>query len=121
MSTGNIGASSGVVNLRPWKPGQSGNPNGRPKVPEDVKAALKKNTLRAVQRLVELMESQDERVAILACNSILDRSLGKAQAAVDVDGEEDAPKAMNLTAEQALRIVEQGLRNGVADAANSGH
>lgn len=29
--------SEEVVRGRPFKPGQSGNPSGRPKVPEDVK------------------------------------------------------------------------------------
>ncbi len=30
-----------LANLRPYKPGQSGNPNGRPAIPEDVLAARK--------------------------------------------------------------------------------
>lgn len=32
--------SSSAQNLKPWKPGQSGNPSGRPKVPEHLRAIL---------------------------------------------------------------------------------
>lgn len=112
--------TASISHLRPWKPGQSGNPGGRPKIPDEVKEALKAATPRAVARLVELMESADERVAIQACNSILDRSIGKAPAVPDMD-EPGPEQKLHLTPEQALAIVEKGLRNGVADAANNGH
>jgi hypothetical protein len=42
---------------------------------------------RAVERLGELIESADERVATVACNSILDRAFGKAR--IIKDREED--------------------------------
>ena len=34
-----------------------------------------------MRRLIELMDSEDERVAAVACNSILDRALGKSKPA----------------------------------------
>jgi hypothetical protein len=34
-------------------------------------------SVRAVERLAELIESEDERVSLMACNSILDRAFGK--------------------------------------------
>jgi hypothetical protein len=40
VSTTNSGENSGgIKNLKPFKPGHSGNPAGRPKVPEDVRIA----------------------------------------------------------------------------------
>ena len=72
-------------NLKPWQPGQSANPGGRPSIPEEVKAALQAATPAAVATLVEIMtggKSEDTRVK--AANIILDRVYGKAAAQVDV-------------------------------------
>lgn len=38
-------------NLKPFLPGQSGNPNGRPKIPEDIKKALKLNAFELTRVL----------------------------------------------------------------------
>ena len=65
-------------------PGVSGNAGGRPKVPTDVRAALDGGSVAAAQRLVELVKSQDERVALSASLALLDRVLGKAPASVEV-------------------------------------
>src|SRR5215203_5776970 len=50
---------------------------GRKPIPEDVKELARAATPRAIQRQIELMESQDENVALKATNSILDRAFGK--------------------------------------------
>ena len=55
----------------------SGNPSGRPKMDPAITAKLKELTLPAIKRLAELMRSDNEPVAKAACDSILDRSLGK--------------------------------------------
>ena len=67
----------------PWKPGQSGNPNGRPQMSPEVKAALEGATLPAVQKQIELMSCGDVRVELLASQAILDRFYGKAAQAID--------------------------------------
>lgn len=72
-----------------WKPGQSGNPGGRPKENAEVKALARTHCVTAVEKLAALMDSHDEKTRIAACNSILDRGLGKpAQVVV---GDDDAP------------------------------
>lgn len=88
QSTGNNGPSKGgkakgIANLRPWQPGQSGNPSGRPVMPPEVKAALEAGSEAAARRLVELVGSNDERVALLASQALLDRLYGKPAQAVD--------------------------------------
>ena len=50
---------------------------GRKPIPEEVKELARAATPRAIQRQIELMESQDENVALKATNSILDRAFGK--------------------------------------------
>ncbi len=62
---------------RPFEKGKSGNPNGRPPVDPDIKAALKAATPQAVARLVELIYAEDESVALKACIEIINRELGK--------------------------------------------
>jgi len=64
---------------RRWKPGQSGNPSGQTAEYGDVLRLAQSLSVRAIERLGELMESEDERVAAVACNAILDRALGKPQ------------------------------------------
>lgn len=54
-----------------WKPGQSGNPNGRPKVAKEIIALAREKSPEAIARLAELMEDVDGRVAVRACEAIL--------------------------------------------------
>lgn len=58
-------------------PGQSGNPGGRPAVVASVKELAKANGPRAFERLIELMESEDESISLAACKELLNRSYGK--------------------------------------------
>ena len=67
-----------------YLPGVTGNAGGRPKVPMDVRSALAAGSLAAAQRLVELIKSEDERVALSASTALLDRVLGKAPASLEV-------------------------------------
>ncbi len=85
--TTNISERS-LANLRPWQPGQSGNPLGRPKTPEAVKKAYKEHSLEAMDRLVALMRSEDERIALEASRYITDRAFGRPteKIAGDEDG-----------------------------------
>jgi hypothetical protein len=61
-------------NLTPWVKGQSGNPSGRPK---GIAALAKEQSGKCVEVLTKALKSQDERVAITAANSLLDRAYGK--------------------------------------------
>ncbi len=73
-------------------PGQSGNPSGRPKEAAEVKALARSHSQEAVNKLVALMRSSaDERTIIAACNSILDRGLGKPAQAIVGGDEDDRP------------------------------
>jgi len=41
---------------RPFTPGNNANPGGRPKLPDDVKAALRTTTLPLLERALELLD-----------------------------------------------------------------
>ena len=57
-----------------FRPGQSGNPGGRPK---GIAAKAREHTDRAIEVLAEALESQDERVRVTAAEKLLDRGYGK--------------------------------------------
>lgn len=65
---------SSIDNLKPWKPGQSGNPGGRPK---GIAARAREHTDKAIEVLVDGMADEDPRVRVVAAKEILDRGYGK--------------------------------------------
>jgi hypothetical protein len=60
-----------------WKPGQSGNPGGRPKVVAEIRELARQHGYDAIRRLVDLMGSKNENVAVRACEALLDRGYGR--------------------------------------------
>lgn len=57
-----------------FKPGQSGNPGGRPK---GIAAIAREHCDRAIDVLAEALDDEDRRIRIAAANSLLDRGYGK--------------------------------------------
>lgn len=77
----------------PFVKGKSGNPSGTSKADAELRAQIKalasKYAPRAIERLAELMEEQEEiNVAQSACKEMLDRSVGKSMQAVEVTGKD---------------------------------
>jgi hypothetical protein len=95
-----------VANL--WRPGQSGNPSGHNGEYGQAMKLARQAAPRAVRRLIELMDSQDERVAAVACNAILDRAFGKPGPVKD---EKDDYKARlgNMSREERLAEMQRLL------------
>lgn len=96
----------GTGRLAPmWQKGQSGNPLGvRRAEYERVRAVCADASMRAVERQLELMESDDERVALMATEAILNRGVGKPR-----DHSADQPTTVDLSAlstEERLSLVE---------------
>ena len=67
-----------------FKPGQSGNPGGRPKGQSEIVKAAQRHGKDAIKRLVELMSDEDSAVQVKACQVILDRGYGKAPQSIDL-------------------------------------
>ena len=56
-----------------WKKGESGNPGGRPRVAGEVRELARQHGHAAINRLVHLMYSNNESVAVRAAEALLDR------------------------------------------------
>lgn len=77
-----------------FKKGQSGNPGGRPKkTPEliEVENLCKEASPEAVTRLVQLMRSDNERAALVACQGILAQAFGTPKQRHEHTGKDGEP------------------------------
>lgn len=77
-------------NLKPFAPGKSGNPGGRPKVPSHIREMARALTEEAIETAADIMRNPGETgsARMAAVNAILDRGWGKAaQAHTGEDGE----------------------------------
>jgi hypothetical protein len=71
-----------------WKPGQSGNPGGRPKVSAQIRDLARDHGAQAIERLVVLMHSKNESVAVRAAEALLDRGYGRPMQRMELSGQE---------------------------------
>lgn len=88
MASANNGKNKGIENLKPFPKGISGNPNGRPKIPEDVKNAFRAHTMEAKNTLVEIMRDTENRAGdrVRAAEVVLNRGWGTPEHAIAVSG-----------------------------------
>lgn len=70
----------------PFEKGKSGNPGGRPKENEEVKALARAHGPEAIAKLVEIMQTGDNRSALSAAVALLDRAYGKPAQAITGEG-----------------------------------
>ena len=68
-----------------YMPGSIGNPKGRPKYEPTPQEILREAVPEAVTRLVDLIYSSDDAVALRASIEVLDRVLGKPEAHIGVN------------------------------------
>lgn len=87
-----------------FSPGKSGNPGGRPKLPEDIKHVrdlARQYTASAVDALVEVMDGDSAPAKVAAANALLDRGWGKPEQSIVGPGE----NGEHLFSEIVRRIV----------------
>ena len=102
--TGNSSKQLAPVIGRPFPPGVSGNPSGRPKALREYQEWLAANALdKAKEVLLGCLDHPDGRVRMAAVKEIADRLFGKAPQAIT--GEDGKPIAIALGVEllSALR------------------
>jgi hypothetical protein len=88
-----------------FKPGQSGNPNGRPKKVVDVAAIARDSSDKAMTKLAKLIDSDDERIALQAAIAVLDRAVGKPKQTIEKTGKREAA---DYDAAELLTIARMG-------------
>jgi hypothetical protein len=120
---GSGGDARGIEKLHPamrsrmWQPGQSGNPAGHSgeygatiRLAQRAIRLAQRAAPKAMRRLIELMDSEDERVAAVACNAILDRAFGKPKVAEEKDDLVARVEAMSP--EERVRMAEELIERG---------
>jgi hypothetical protein len=93
---------------RPFRPGQSGNPGGRPKgVARTVREVCGGSPLLLAQGLLEIAEDPGVRPRdrIAAYSELLDRGWGKAPAFADIEGAD--PLELDDVSREIARITDE--------------
>lgn len=88
-------------NLKPFAEGQSGNPGGRPSLPE----AFKKKGPGALKKLAEFMTDKDHRIALRATELVAERIYGKPTQPLEHDA---GREMLDVLAEKLQARLEKG-------------
>ena len=83
-----------------FKPGQSGNPTGRPKADKTIRDLARTYTKEAIRTLAEIAKNpkSSDSARVQACNAILDRGWGKPAQYVETAN-------VNMTIDDILRDI----------------
>src|SRR6516165_4562561 len=107
-------------NLKPWKKGQSANPDGKPKaVSERDWIIARRHTGEAVEKILEFMRGEvttiengqstkyksPPQLQLQAAGMILDRGWGKPPQAVYVTDDDNQETVQELTEQEALEFI----------------
>lgn len=71
--------------------GNNANPSGRPKIPADVREAIKAACPEAVRVLIELLHDKKSLIRLEAAKTLLDRGYGKPESMskIELSGSND--------------------------------
>jgi hypothetical protein len=96
-----------------WRPGQSGNPKGRPKPDVDIAALAREHGPRCIAVVAKMLTDEDHKIRLAAAIALLDRGWGRpAQAITGSDGQplaidfRWADSVPTVTITQATRTIE---------------
>ena len=87
MST--TGSRGRIENLKPFKPGQSGNPSGRPKTPPELMTKVRGASEHCINKAIELVDNKNPMVALRAIELLLAYGYGKPRECVQMEIAED--------------------------------
>lgn len=81
-----------------FKPGESGNPGGRPKKDNPIVEMARAASPEAFAEIIRLArESKDEKIRLQASERIIERGYGKAAQAVELSGSDGEPLKIGIT------------------------
>ena len=96
-----------------WKPGQSGNPKGRPKAELDIAALARSHAPEAMAALVLALD--DPKTRVPAATAILDRGFGRPMQPVVDETEGTSLTLLHLIAARRVGEVLQAAMDGKAE------
>jgi hypothetical protein len=91
LATENKGRNKGWDNLRPWQPGQSGNPGGRPKkklIDEALAELLEAQDSAEAGELAKVLLAKAKDGDVRAAQLIAERTQGKPNQKVELTGKD---------------------------------
>ena len=94
-----------------FQKGRSGNPGGRPRIPDEVKELARQHGPGAFQRIVAISKGDDARLALAANIEILNRAYGRPGLA---EGDLD-PDFPVITKIERVIITPDGKREEIPD------
>ncbi len=114
-----------AVSSTTWKPGQSGNPGGRPRLIGPIRDLARAHTETAIETLVDIMtRSKSDAARARAAEAILDRGWGRPPAEIQVEVERQKPHVdlSSLSTEEiwALKKLREKLDDSVQASDESG-
>jgi hypothetical protein len=95
--------------LRPFQPGQSGNPSGKGGLFHEAQRICREASPAAARRMVELMSSADERVALLAAEKVMERAWGKPKEKPDAPPDDVGDEARGAAIRAKLHAALQAF------------
>jgi hypothetical protein len=99
---------SRLIGLRPpWRPGESGNPDGVRKAIAEARRLAQQHSLFGIQRLIELAADEDSRVSTIAVQTLLGYGIGKPVEAPAEESREPLPiDVKKLSPERRMQLRE---------------
>ena len=108
-----------IENLKPWKPGQSGNPGGRPKrrlLDEALEDLLGSNDSQAARDVAVTLLKKARKGDIRAIQLLAERTQGKPMRAIEISGPEGGALVLDrMTDEQLDERLNELLSTLLAD------
>ncbi len=102
---------------KPFEKGVSGNPGGRPRLPEELRDRIRGLSEKAVNVLEQSLDSPEPRVALMAAQILLDRGYGKPSQQTDLTlTTAPAPDEEPVTTLQLAREIVFALHLGMLEA-----